>query len=66
MKMPLYRVLRGGSWNNNTENSRSANRNNNNPNNRNNNNGFRVAREYAPSGKPEYMRLRLHVACCYV
>lgn len=37
------RVLRGGSWNNNPENLRSANRNRNNPTNRNNNNGFRVA-----------------------
>ena len=37
------RVLRGGSWNNNAQNCRSANRNNNNPDNRNNNNGFRLA-----------------------
>ena len=37
------RVLRGGSWNNNANNARSANRNNNNPSNRNNNNGFRLA-----------------------
>jgi formylglycine-generating enzyme required for sulfatase activity/energy-coupling factor transporter ATP-binding protein EcfA2 len=36
------RVLRGGSWNNNQDNARSANRNRNNPNNRNNNVGFRV------------------------
>jgi formylglycine-generating enzyme required for sulfatase activity len=36
------RRLRGGSWNNNAENCRSANRNNNNPDNRNNNNGARV------------------------
>jgi len=36
------RVLRGGSWNNNPNNCRSATRNNNNPDNRNNNNGFRV------------------------
>ncbi|MFZ4428352.1 MAG: SUMF1/EgtB/PvdO family nonheme iron enzyme [Saprospiraceae bacterium] len=36
------RVLRGGSWNNNAENCRSANRNNNNPDNRNNNIGFRL------------------------
>lgn len=36
------RVLRGGSWNNNANNCRSANRNNNNPDNYNNNNGFRV------------------------
>jgi hypothetical protein len=37
------RVLRGGSWNNNPRNLRSANRNRNQPDNRNNNNGFRVA-----------------------
>lgn len=39
----MDRVLRGGSWNNNARNFRSANRNRNNPDNRNNNNGFRVA-----------------------
>lgn len=37
------RVKRGGSWNNNSQNCRSANRNNNTPTNRNNNNGFRLA-----------------------
>ncbi|MGH9839081.1 MAG: SUMF1/EgtB/PvdO family nonheme iron enzyme [Blastocatellia bacterium] len=36
------RVLRGGSWNNNGRNCRSANRNRNGPGNRNNNIGFRV------------------------
>ncbi|HOX02952.1 MAG TPA: SUMF1/EgtB/PvdO family nonheme iron enzyme [Candidatus Paceibacterota bacterium] len=35
-------MIRGGSWNNNPQNCRSANRNNNNPDNRNNNIGFRV------------------------
>lgn len=40
---PGGRVLRGGSWDNNPDNARSANRNNNTPANRNNNNGFRVA-----------------------
>ena len=34
---------RGGSWNNEAANCRSANRNTNEPSNRNNNNGFRVA-----------------------
>jgi hypothetical protein len=40
---PSSRVLRGGSWNNNPQNLRSANRNRNQPDNRNNNVGFRVA-----------------------
>ncbi|MCY7278167.1 MAG: hypothetical protein LH702_31630 [Phormidesmis sp. CAN_BIN44] len=34
--------MRGGSWNNNPLNCRSANRNRNTPENRNNNIGFRV------------------------
>ncbi|MBR4188454.1 MAG: SUMF1/EgtB/PvdO family nonheme iron enzyme [Kiritimatiellae bacterium] len=37
------RVKRGGSWNNDAANCRSANRNNNNPSNRNNNLGFRLS-----------------------
>jgi len=37
------RVVRGGSWNNNGRNVRSANRNRNAPDNRNNNLGFRLA-----------------------
>jgi hypothetical protein len=37
-----FRVLRGGSWNNNPNNCRSANRNRNNPDNTNNNLGFRL------------------------
>jgi len=36
-------VNRGGSWNNDAQNSRAACRNNNTPDNRNNNIGFRVA-----------------------
>ena len=36
------RVNRGGSWNNNADNCRSAYRNRNDPSNRNNNLGFRV------------------------
>ncbi|NJM47317.1 MAG: SUMF1/EgtB/PvdO family nonheme iron enzyme [Alkalinema sp. RU_4_3] len=35
-------LLRGGSWNNNPRNCRSAYRNHNSPDNRNNNLGFRV------------------------
>ena len=38
-----FRVLRGGSWNNNSRNCRSANRNRNNADVRNNNIGFRLA-----------------------
>ena len=41
---PCRRVVRGGSWNTNPDNLRSANRNRNNTDNRNNNLGFRVAR----------------------
>ena len=37
-------VLRGGSWNNNSDNCRVAERNNNQADNRNNNIGFRVVR----------------------
>jgi retron-type reverse transcriptase len=40
---PPRRVLRGGSWNNNAQNLRSANRNQNGTANRNDNDGFRVA-----------------------
>ncbi|MBK7675335.1 MAG: SUMF1/EgtB/PvdO family nonheme iron enzyme [Candidatus Accumulibacter sp.] len=36
-------VLRGGGWNNNPENARSAKRNRNHPGKRNNNLGFRLA-----------------------
>ncbi|MFI2792827.1 SUMF1/EgtB/PvdO family nonheme iron enzyme [Haloferula sp. A504] len=37
------RVIRGGNWNNNSNNLASSNRNNNSPTNENNNIGFRVA-----------------------
>lgn len=40
----MGRELRGGSWNNNSNNLDASNRNNNDPTNENNNNGFRVAR----------------------
>ena len=39
------RVLRGGSFNNDTRNLRAANRNRNAPDNRNNNIGFRCVRD---------------------
>ena len=42
-RRPASRVLRGGSWNNRPNNTRSANRNRNTPENRNNNTGFRVS-----------------------
>ena len=64
------RVLRGGSWNNNQDNSRVSIRNRNNPNNRNNNNGFRLAqysteRRHQVSGTtmPESAPLRRCGAC---
>lgn len=44
------RALRGGSWNNNTDNLRASNRNNNDPTNRNNNNGFRLASTLRTAG----------------
>ena len=51
-------MLRGGSFNNNAQNVRSANRNHNQPDNRNNNNGFRVAstlRQTIESVLPEFV-----------
>ncbi len=51
------RLLRGGAFNNQPSNVRSANRNNNQPDNRNNNNGFRVAstlRQDSFSAMPEF------------
>ncbi|WP_296870193.1 reverse transcriptase domain-containing protein [Tibeticola sp.] len=47
---PVARVLRGGSWNNNSRNTRSAYRNNNSADNRNNNVGFRLASTPSPTG----------------
>ena len=40
--------MRGGSWNNDTNNVRAANRNRNTPDNRNDNVGFRCARSLSP------------------
>ena len=42
-----HRVLRGGSFNNESQNVRAAYRNRNNPNHRNDNNGFRVVLAHA-------------------
>ena len=47
---------RGGSWNNDARNCRSANRNNNNPDNRNNNIGFRAVLAPAQSRKARLTR----------
>ncbi len=55
-----YRVLRGGSWNNNTTNLRAAYRNNNNPTNRNNNNGFRCAKTEETLVREDVQKLRGH------
>ncbi|MFY4727482.1 SUMF1/EgtB/PvdO family nonheme iron enzyme [Nitrospira sp. BLG_2] len=41
-------ALRGGSWNNEPDNVRSANRNRNTPTNRNDNIGFRCAQDACP------------------
>jgi len=50
-------VIRGGSWNNNAQNCRSAIRNNNEPDNRNNNLGFRLA---SSRQRPDALGLRIH------
>jgi hypothetical protein len=52
------RVLRGGSWNNNPSNLRSANRNRNAPDNRNNNNGFRLAQAAGRALRPAQSDVR--------
>ena len=48
----VNRVLRGGCWNNNAQNVRSAYRNRNEPGNRNRNYGFRLAGEQKRAGWP--------------
>jgi hypothetical protein len=54
------RVLRGGSWNNNPDNARSANRNRNNAGNRNNSIGLRLASTLV---KPEPVWSRSRRVC---
>ncbi|MCP4266109.1 MAG: SUMF1/EgtB/PvdO family nonheme iron enzyme [Candidatus Brocadiaceae bacterium] len=53
--LSVNRVIRGGSWDNNARNCRSANRNRNNPDNRNNNTGFRLV---LPSSTNRWMPVR--------
>ncbi len=54
-RVTVWGVLRGGSWNNNARNARSAYRNNNTPDKRNNNIGFRLVSAVPPSSMP-YLR----------
>ncbi|MEM8485580.1 MAG: SUMF1/EgtB/PvdO family nonheme iron enzyme [Bacteroidota bacterium] len=54
------RVIRGGSWNNNARNARSANRNNWRPDNRNNNVGFRVLSTWYCQRTPFTGCVRVH------
>jgi formylglycine-generating enzyme required for sulfatase activity len=53
--MSRDRVLRGGSFDNEPRNLRSANRNRNEPENRNDNVGFRCVRSGAPTCRPGRM-----------
>ena len=57
------RVIRGGSWNNNAANCRSANRNRNTPDNRNNNVGFRVCFFSSPQYSQKRQCLRTLPPC---
>jgi hypothetical protein len=59
-KREANRVIRGGSWNNNAQNCRSAIRNNNEPDNRNNNLGFRLS---SSQQRPDAVCLRIHCPC---
>ena len=61
-RRPSSRVLRGGSFNNQASNVRSAYRNNNVPANRNNNNGFRPA-STLPCQNPQASLLRSVPGC---
>ncbi|MDB9384011.1 SUMF1/EgtB/PvdO family nonheme iron enzyme [Nodularia spumigena CS-584] len=55
--------MRGGSWNNNPRNCRSAYRNNNDPDNRNNNIGFRVVVSAASALLCQSRRMGMRRAC---
>ena len=52
------RVMRGGSWNNNGRNVRSAYRNHNSPDNRNDNIGFRLALAHSRIGITVYDQIK--------
>ncbi len=52
-------VIRGGSWNNEPDNVRSANRNRNTPTNRNDNIGFRCAQDACPMARVRVFMGRL-------
>ena len=52
------RVMRGGSWNNNGRNVRSAYRNHNSPGNRNDNIGFRLALAHGRIGITVYDQIK--------
>jgi hypothetical protein len=58
------RVLRGGSWNNNGRNCRSANRNYHEPDERNSNIGFRFSRAQQEAGWPLLTRPLSSPAAC--
>lgn len=67
LPVTFRRCLRGGSWNNNSDNARAANRNNNHPNNRNNNVGFRVccaSHIFLPSAMAQVRQFTGRRACC--
>ena len=64
-KSAANRVIRGGSWNNNARNVRSACRNRNEPSNRNNNLGFRCARARARIGRSAPDQAYHHGVCLY-
>ncbi|MFM8442239.1 MAG: SUMF1/EgtB/PvdO family nonheme iron enzyme, partial [Methylococcus sp.] len=53
----MRRGVRGGSWNNNPQNLRSANRNRNRPDETNNNQGFRLASTPAILPEPSHSRM---------